>query len=288
MRKSMKETVKEYFAPSGNAAPIKNEPQKPAVVVAVDERSAAIEAHVENAKRCGGYQCVPLYLLSVPRYQRRERGKVKKIASEWNEIKCDPLKVSYRDGKLWVVDGRQRGAAATLIGKGNLMCRIITGMTELEEFADYEEQNDNKASMSVYDKIVGRAALGLNPGKDIMRICAESGVVLSDSKGKVGECSCPSAIQFSYKTVGEAGMKWVFRLIDTLGWKHATNGYKAALVRAMTLTYAEVDNTALAFDRLTNKLGRMTPDNTIELAKDEFPGRTSTAALVALFQKVCG
>lgn len=288
MRKSMKETVKEYFAPAGNSLPTKNESPKPPVVVTADERAATIEAIVENAKQNGGYQRVPLYLLSIPRYQRQEKGKVKKIASEWNEIKCDPLKVSYRDGKLWIVDGRQRHAAATLIGKGNLMCRIITGMTELEEFSDYEEQNDNKAAMSVYDKIVGRAALGLNPGKEIMRICAESGVTLSGDKGKIGECSCPSAIQFSYKTVGEDGIKWIFRLVDALGWKYTRNGYKNTMVRAMTLTYVEVGDVALAFDRLSDKFGRMTPDDVIKLAKEEFPGRTSTAALVALFQEVCG
>lgn len=287
MKKSMMETVKEYFAPAGNTLPTKNETQKAAVVV-VDERAAAIESIVENSKLTGGYQRVPLYLLSIPRYQRKEKNKVKKIASEWNEIKCDPLKVSYRDGKLWIVDGRQRHAAASLIGKGNLMCRIITGMTELEEFSDYEEQNDNKAAMSVYDKIVGRAALGLNPGKEIMRICAESGVVLSGDKGKIGECSCPSAIQFSYKTAGENGIKWVFRLIDNLGWKYTRNGYKNTLVRAMTLTYTETSDAALAFDRLVNKFGRMNPDDVIVLAEKEFPGRTSTAALVALFREICG
>lgn len=254
----------------------------------VDQATSAIEAIVENSKLAGGYQRVPLYLLSIPRYQRREKNKVKKIASEWNEIKCDPLKVSYRDGKLWIVDGRQRHAAATLIGKGNLMGRIITDMTELEEFYDYEEQNDNKAAMSVYDKIVGRAALGLNPGKEIMRICDESGIILTGRNGNVGECSCPSAIQFSYKTVGEAGMKWVFKLIDAMGWKYTRNGYKNTLVRAMTLTYAEVDDAALAFDRLVNKFGRMNPDDVIALAKKEFPGRTSTAALAALFREVCG
>ncbi len=292
MKKSIRETVKEYFTPAGNNVPTQNttveERKQAPVVVAVDERAAHIETIVESAKEHGGYQRVPLSLLSIPRYQRKEKGKVKKIASEWSEVKCDPLKVSYRDGKLWIVDGRQRCAAATLIGKGNLMCRIITGMTELEEFSDYEEQNDNKAAMSVYDKIVGRAALGLNPGKEIMRICAESGVVLSGDKGKIGECSCPSAVQFSYKTVGEDGMKWVFRLIDALGWKHTRNGYKNTLVRAMTLTYAEVDDAALAFDRLVKKFGRMAPDDVIALAKEEFQGRTSTAALVALFREVCG
>ncbi len=143
-------------------------------------------------------------------------------------------------------------------------------------------------AMSVYDKIVGRAALGLNPGKEIMSICAESGVILSGDKGKVGECSCPSAIQFSYKTVGEDGMKWVFRLIDALGWKYTRNGYKNTLVRAMTLTYAEVNDAALAFDRMVNKFGRMNPDGVIDLAKKEFPGRKSTAALVAFFREICG
>lgn len=56
----------------------------------------------------------------------------------------------------------------------------------------------------------------------------------------------------------------------------------------MTLTYAEADDAALAFDRLVNKFGRMSPDDVIDLAKKEFPGRTSTVALVALFGEVCG
>ncbi len=291
MKKSIKEAIQEHFNPAESNIPTQNttveERKQAPVVVAVDERAAAIETIVASSKDHGGYQRVPLYLLSIPRYQRKEKGKVKRIASEWNEIKCDPLKVSYRDGKLWIVDGRQRCAAATLIGKGNLMCRIITGMTELEEFSDYEEQNDNKTTMSVYDKIVGRAALGVSPGKEIVRICNECGVKLTSGHGVVGECSCPSAIQFSYKTVGEDGMKWVFRLIDALGWRHTRNGYKNTLVRAMTLAYAEADDAALTFDRLVNKFGRMAPDDVISIAVKEYPGRTSTAALVSIFRENC-
>jgi len=86
MKKSVKETLQEYFSPVENKAPIQNAPRaeipRSPVPVAVDERTATIEAIVASSKDHGGYQRVPLYLLSIPRYQRKEKGKVKKIASE--------------------------------------------------------------------------------------------------------------------------------------------------------------------------------------------------------------
>ncbi len=48
-------------------APKKGKP-RPVVKKATDETADAIEAIVENSKLTGGYQRVPLYLLSIPRY----------------------------------------------------------------------------------------------------------------------------------------------------------------------------------------------------------------------------
>lgn len=62
-----------------------------------------------------------------------------KLAKKFNWNEFDPISVSFRDGKFWVIDGQHRLYAIKKNAGGKdvtILCRVFYGMTELDE-ADY-------------------------------------------------------------------------------------------------------------------------------------------------------
>lgn len=288
----MKKTMKEFFTTAGNNLTTKNthtddEVQQSVVVTAVDERHATIEALVKMSANCAGFQRIPLHLLSVPDYQRGEKNKINRIVKEWDELQCDPLIVSYRDGELWIVDGLQRSIAAERVRVGDLMCRIHIGLTKEDEVRIYKNQNRNRAPMITYDNIIADASLGADPGTSVLRICEESGVTLSKaSRARIGECGCAATVVDAYEKIGEPGLKWVFKMVDTMGWKYVRNGYKKIIINALVTMFKEyTDHDAVATILLT-ACSKKTPDE-IEFGAKEIYGSQGKNAVLSYFQDCC-
>ncbi len=286
----MKKTTKEHY-PAEDNLPIKNvnteEKAQQPVVITVDTHYATIGALVKMSASCGGFQRIPLHLLSIPDYQRGEKNKVNQIAKEWDELQCDPLTVSYRDGELWIVDGLQRKLAAERVRAGDLMCRIHTGLTKRDEVRIYKNQNKNRAPMVTYDDIIADASLGDDPGTSILRICEESGVVLSKARNAhIGECGCVAAVVNAYAKIGEPGLKWVFKMVDVLGWKYARKGYAKIIISALATMFKEyTDHDAVATILATN-CNKKIPSKIISDAKNIYGDRDKNAVL-SYFQDCC-
>lgn len=66
-----------------------------------------------------------------PLYQRDlNNGKVGKIVREWNPYLVNAVKVSYREGKLWVFDGQHTIAAIKSKHNGRdcmVDCKVFYG-----------------------------------------------------------------------------------------------------------------------------------------------------------------
>lgn len=254
----------------------------------VDETASAIEAIVENSKLTGGYQRVPLYLLSTPGYQRGEQGKVGKIAKEWDDLQCDALTISFRDNKLYIVDGLQRKSAADIVGKRNLMCRIHTGLTERDEIKIYKNQNKNRVPMVAYDSMKAEAWQGDDPGVSVFRICQEMKVKLKRGRARAGECGCVAELAKTFNLIGEAGLKWVLSVLHGFGWNRQTNGYRKCFVTALTAIYEDKDEHDLVRDILVNKYQGTIADRVYFEAKKSYGDAKDANAMLCLFREICG
>ena len=59
-----------------------------------------------------------------------------KLAKRFNWDSYNPISVSFRDGKFWVIDGQHRLYAIKKNAGGKdvtILCRVFYGMTELDE-----------------------------------------------------------------------------------------------------------------------------------------------------------
>lgn len=113
------------------------------------------------------------YLFIDDLYQRNlDTHRVNKIVSEFNPNLVNPIKVSYRDGKYWVIDGHHTMAALIARNKGNdllVVCKVFYGMTWLDEVNLFLEQNGKFArTVNINDKLRAMKNAG---DPDVSQMC---------------------------------------------------------------------------------------------------------------------
>ena len=119
----------------------------------------------------------PPYQLSVihsskliyPReiYQRGvERKRVELIARDFNEYIVNEPKVSFRNGRYYMMDGQHTIEGCILLNGGEdrpILCKVYTGLTMEQEALLFAEQNGHAAPLSagikLRAKVVGGDAL---------------------------------------------------------------------------------------------------------------------------------
>lgn len=85
-------------------------------------------------------------------YQRGvQRKRVELIAADFNEYVANEPKISFRNGKYYVVDGQHTIEARILRNGGRalpILCKVYTGMTMQQEALLFAEQNGHSAPLS--------------------------------------------------------------------------------------------------------------------------------------------
>ena len=135
----------------------------------------------------------PPYQLSVihsskliyPReiYQRGvERKRVELIARDFNEyIVCEP-KVSFRNGRYYVMDGQHTIEGCILLNGGEdrpILCKVYTGLTMEQETLLFAEQNGHAAPLSAGIKLRAKVVGGDAPSKAFVAATNRVGLSLN-------------------------------------------------------------------------------------------------------------
>ena len=121
----------------------------------------------------------PPYQLSVihsskliyPReiYQRGvERKRVELIARDFNEYIVNEPKVSFRNGRYYVMDGQHTIEGCILLNGGEdrpILCKVYTGLTMEQETLLFAEQNGHAAPLSAGIKLRAKVVGGDAPSK---------------------------------------------------------------------------------------------------------------------------
>lgn len=261
------------------------------MIPTVDIRSNIAASIVKTAPNCAGvkYSIVPLALMDLPFYQREEQALVNKIASEWNDALCGVISLSWRDNRLWIVDGQNRVAAAKLAGKTELICTIATGLSEESEFWLFANQNKNVVKVSAYDIVTGGARIGSEPFTSIMKVITDMDFEAAPRGGITdGKIVCMDRIIQVWKMHGAGGLKWILRTIRECGWQYAQQGCSAAVVSALATIYGKnVRRADEARTALVKALGGTNPMVIVAKAVAENPNlyRSSGAVLRAVMTK---
>ena len=135
----------------------------------------------------------PPYQLSVihsskliyPReiYQRGvERKRVELIARDFNEYIVSEPKVSFRNGRYYVMDGQHTIEGCILHNGGEdrpILCKVYTGLTMEQETLLFAEQNGHAAPLSAGIKLRAKVVGGDAPSKAFVAATNRVGLSLN-------------------------------------------------------------------------------------------------------------
>ena len=215
-------------------------------------------------------------------YQRPVNPKeVESLIREWDERLLEPVVVSFRDGKFFVVDRQHRIAAMCKMNGGNgtmVVCRVYTGLTYEQEAEFCYRLDKAKRRLSLSQSTNVLVESGSNTEiVEIKRLVESSGFTwaLNKSHGKAGEITATRSLIEAYHMLGKTGFVRMLSLMQDT-WQGEPRSLTASLLSGMALfvkTYGE-DFTDRTF---ITKLSKVEPDEINRRGKADLS--TSNGAL---------
>ena len=175
-----------------------------------------------------------------PLYQRDlDNAKVQRIVKNYDPLKLNPLKVSFRDGRYYVFDGQHTRAALIRMHNGHdclVPCRIYYGLTRVDEMNLFLAQNGEASPVAIAQKYRALYNFGDPDITDMVRAC-EYAKVLCDFTNARGRNKC-----ICYRTLYE-----YYRLLDRATFitmlssiRSTWNGDSASFRREIISGYGEL------------------------------------------------
>lgn len=168
-------------------------------------------------------------------YQRPPSPQlINRIAKDFQPDKAWPLRVNFRDGRYYVMDGQHRMVAGHKAGVKQFLCHVQTGKS-LEEEARFFWETQSKTArrnLTSYQLFNARLASGDDTAIRVKRICESVGVKLVGSLRVGGDCQCVSALESVLYTWGEDALVEALELL-MLCWGRDKNGLESWLVQGM-------------------------------------------------------
>jgi hypothetical protein len=157
-------------------------------------------------------------LTSGAGYQRPiKQERLKRIISNFDEHKVNPIKVSYREGKYWVFDGQHTLSALKLLNLGEdlmVRCEVHHGLTYEDEARLFSEQNDGVTKVDLGYKIKSLIEAGDKGALEIENAIESVGFIMSFNKSKGdNKIVALGKIQSIYKDLGSTGLIRILNLI---------------------------------------------------------------------------
>ena len=190
----------------------------------------------------------PPYQLSVihsskliyPReiYQRGvERKRVELIARDFNEYIVNEPKVSFRNGRYYVMDGQHTIEGCILLNGGEdrpILCKVYTGLTMEQEALLFAEQNGHAAPLSAGIKLRAKVVGGDAPSKAFVAATNRVGLSLNYDSMQLSDyrISCVGTALKLYDQLGEEIYCEALRHI-VAAWEGRPDSFRAAVLRGV-------------------------------------------------------
>lgn len=231
---------------------------------------------------------LPIYKLNTTyTSQRALRNKAlaESIANNFDTNLFNPIVVSYRDGKWFVIDGQHRlYGAKKRFGDDYLMeCKVIRGLAQSEESALFVKLNDSSKPLQYADKAKGLFYANDETIVSLTNICKKNGVELGidDDKRAVsdGRITAIKALVVTYNKIGKEQTDRLVRLLNDT-WDGAYSAFRQEMIKAvgyiLSLYSRELDDS-----KFIKKLTKINPSDLIRMAKNDRITSAKTEAKIA-------
>lgn len=218
-------------------------------------------------------------------YQRPVDEKaVDRLIQEWDERLLDPLTVSFRDGKFFVVDGQHRISAMRKMNHGRevmVSCKIYNGLTYEQEADLCYKLDKAKKRLSLSQSTNALAESGADAEiVEIRRLIEDSGLSWglnksSGGKGKHGEIQSTRAVINAYRLLGGPAFSRLLYLLRA-AWNGEPRSLNAVIFSGLAM-FLKTYETEISDHTLIKRLQTIEPEEIIRRGKLDFS--TSNTAL---------
>ena len=205
-------------------------------------------------------------------YQRGvQRKRVELIAADFNEYVANEPKISFRNGKYYVVDGQHTIEARILRNGGRalpILCKVYTGMTMQQEALLFAEQNGNSAPLSAGIKLRAKVAGDDAPSKEFLAATNRVGLAFNYESLQLSDyrISCVGTALKLYNEMGEKIYCETLRLI-VAAWDGKPDSFRASVLRGM-MHFVELYHGEFSEERLVRALGNVHPMEIYRVGRD--------------------
>ena len=210
-------------------------------------------------------------LKSKQNYQRNiNTAFVQKIVSEFDPNKVDPVHVSYRDGKYYIIDG-QHTVAALEIANGNkpvdVICIVHKGMTYTDEASYYVEQYEKKHRHTYNEMTMARYEAGEKlPCEIALKVKNVGGRLPYDKSAKTGmKIGAVKKVTTLYQKDSDHTILAIKCLVDAYKGRESTI---PADIIAGTMEFLRLYDNQVLTSRLVEALSKYTPQLLTNTAKN--------------------
>ena len=196
-------------------------------------------------------------------YQRGvQRKRVELIAADFNEYVANEPKISFRNGKYYVVDGQHTIEARILRNGGRalpILCKVYTGMTMQQEALLFAEQNGHSAPLSAGIKLRAKVAGDDAPSKEFLAATNRVGLAFNYDSLQLSDyrISCVGTALKLYNEMGEKIYCESLRII-VAAWDGKPDSFRASVLRGM-MHFVELYHGEFSEERLVRALGSVHP-----------------------------
>ena len=224
----------------------------------------------------------PPYQLSVihsskliyPReiYQRGvERKRVELIARDFNEYIVNEPKVSFRNGRYYVMDGQHTIEGCILLNGGEdrpILCKVYTGLTMEQEALLFAEQNGHAAPLSAGIKLLAKVVGGDAPSKAFVAATNRVGLSLNYDSMQLSDyrISCVGTALKLYDQLGEEIYCEALRHIVE-AWEGRPDSFRAAVLRGV-MYFVQLYHGQYSAERLVRALSGVHPMELYRISRD--------------------
>lgn len=178
---------------------------------------------------------VPLEDLHIDEsYQRPVQNHIKTLVQEWDEQKCDLLKVNYReDGNLYVWDGQHRLVAMKIMGIEFAMCILTVGLTQEQEASLFGCQGVGIKKPDPYDIFKANVCAGEEIDTAIKSMCDNYDLLVNRNNKKAGNLSCLTLARDIFKRGDGEYFEWVLELLHKARWNEFPQSHCHRVVNSL-------------------------------------------------------
>ena len=184
---------------------------------------------------------------------------------------ANEAKISFRNGKYYVVDGQHTIEARILRNGGRalpILCKVYTGMTMQQEALLFAEQNGHSAPLSAGIKLRAKVAGDDAPSKEFLAATNRVGLAFNYDGLQLSDyrISCVGTALKLYNEMGEKIYCETLRLI-VAAWDGKPDSFRASVLRGM-MHFVELYHGEFSEERLVRALGSVHPMEIYRVGRD--------------------